>query len=414
MDKIKIIIAGAGNRGVGHANQAFNEPNNCEIVGVAEPREDHRNSMADKYEIKEEYIFDDWKAMAAVEKFADAVVISTQDGMHVEPVREFAAKGYDILLEKPMAPDAEGCKEIIDCVKKAGVIFGVCHVLRYTPYTKKLKSIIDSGAIGEIVSIQRTEPVGYFHHAHSYVRGNWRNEEESSCMLLAKSCHDIDWLHYIMGRKCSAVSSFGSLKHFRKECQPEGAADRCVDCSIEKKCPYSAIKIYMGRLKKGETGWPVDVVVHDPTEEKLMEALRTGPYGRCVYACDNDVVDNQVVNMNFDDGSTVSFSMNAFNKAGHRETVIFGTRGQIKGDGDIISVHDFLTDETETIDTNASGSSVTGGHGGGDHGVMKSFVDAVKKHDQSLLLTGADETLHSHLLVFAAEEARVENKVVCV
>lgn len=414
MKKIKIIIAGAGNRGEAHANNAFNEPNNCEIVGVAEPREHHRHAMAKKYGIQEKYMFDDWKAMAKVDKFADAVVISTQDAMHVEPVREFAAKGYDILLEKPMAPDPEGCKEIIDYVKEAGVIFGVCHVLRYTPYTQKLKQIIDSGAIGDIVSIQRTEPVGYWHQAHSYVRGNWRNEKESSFMLLAKSCHDIDWLHYIMGKKCCAVSSFGSLKHFRKECQPEGAADRCVDCSVEKKCPYSAIKIYVGRVRQGQTGWPVEVVVPEPTEEKVMEALRTGPYGRCVYACDNDVVDNQVVNMNFVDGSTVSFTMTAFNKAGHRETVIFGTHGQIKGDGNIIEVYDFLTDETETIDISSTDSSVLGGHGGGDYGLMKSFVEAVTKRDQSILLTGADETLDSHLLVFSAEQARIENQVVNV
>jgi predicted dehydrogenase len=332
----------------------------------------------------------------------------------LNPSVSLLKKGYDILLEKPMAPDPEGCKEIIDLVKKAGVIFGVCHVLRYTPYTTKLKEIIDSGAIGEIVAYSALSPLDISTMPIHMSVETGEMKKNLSFMLLAKSCHDIDWLHYIMGKKCCAVSSFGSLKHFRKECQPEGAADRCVDCSIEKECPYSAIKIYMGRLKKGDTGWPVDVVVHEPTEEKLMEALRTGPYGRCVYACDNDVVDNQVVNMNFVDGSTVSFSMNAFNKAGHRETVIFGTHGQIKGDGSLIHVHDFLTDETETIDTNASGSSVTGGHGGGDHGVMKAFVKAVKERDQSLLLTGADETLDSHLLVFAAEEARVQNKVVNV
>lgn len=404
--KISIIVAGAGNRGVSHAGYVLNHPEEAEIVGVAEPREFHRLQMAKTHAIPAQNVFTDWREMAARDRFADAVLITTSDSMHVEPAAAFAAKGYHIMLEKPLAPTPEGCRRIIESVKKNNVILAVGHVLRYTPYTQTLKRIIDAGTIGDIVCIQRTEPVGYWHQAHSYVRGNWRNEAESSFMLLAKSCHDIDWIHYIIGKRCTAISSFGSLKHFRAENKPEGAADRCLDCSVEPNCPYSAKKIYGGRLAKGETEWPVDVVDPHATPETLEAALRTGPYGRCVYACDNDVVDNQVVNMQFEDGATASFTMTCFNKGGHRRTNIFGTRGEIRGNVDKIELFDFMTDKWTTVDIDSGAADVNGGHGGGDTVLMRRFVAAVAANDPSLILSGPDETLDSHLMVFAAEKSR--------
>lgn len=211
---------------------------------------------------------------------------------------------------------------------------------------------------------------------------------------------------------CIAVSSFGSLKHFRAENTPAGAYDRCLSCGVEPTCRFSAKKIYIDRLAKGHTGWPVNVVVPDPTQESLLAAIRTGPYGRCVYLCDNDVVDNQVVNMAFAGGQTATFTMTAFTDAAGRQTRIFGTRGQLTGDSRVIFVFDFLTDETTTIDTGAADGDITGGHGGGDYNLMRRFVEAARHNDQDLLLTGADETLASHRIVFAAERARTENRVV--
>jgi predicted dehydrogenase len=231
-------------------------------------------------------------------------------------------------------------------------------------------------------------------------------------MLLAKSCHDIDWIRYIMGARCTAVSSFGTLKHFRKQEQPAGAASRCVDCGVEASCPYSAIKIYIGRVRQGHTGWPVSVLTPEVSEENVMEALRTGPYGRCVYDCDNDVVDNQVVNMLFEGGQTASFTMTCFNKGAHRETHVFGTKGHLHGDGSVIRHYDFLSGEEETIDTNAPDASILGGHGGGDLGLMASFVSAVAEKDGSQILSGPQETLESHLMVFAAEKARKDGTVI--
>lgn len=409
---VTLIICGAGDRGTGHAANSRVCSDAARVVGVAEPRQFHRERLVKTHGIPESNAFHCWTEMARRERFADAVVITTQDAMHVGPAEAFAAKGYHILLEKPMAPDEEGCRRIIKAVTASKRVFAVGHVLRYTGYTQKIKQIVDSGVLGEIVSIQHLEPVSYWHQAHSYVRGNWRNEKESSCMLLAKSCHDIDWIHYMMGSRCRSVSSFGSLKHFRPECQPAGAADRCLDCAVEAQCPFSAKRIYMERLAKGQTGWPLSVVVTDPTRESLMEALRTGPYGRCVYRCDNDVVDHQVVNMNFDSGATASFTMTAFTKSEGRQTRIFGTRGQLTGNSSVIEVFDFLTEKVSVTDTRAPDGTVTGGHGGGDHGLMRAFLDAVAHDDPGRVLTGPQETLDSHLMVFAAERSRRENRIV--
>jgi len=409
--KVTMIVAGAGDRGTSHAAYALQHPDEAQVVGVAEPRDFQRTQLAKAHGIAAGNVFTDWRAMAARERFADAVLICTSDAMHVEPALAFAAKGYQIMLEKPLAPTPEGCRAIIDAVNQHGVMLAVGHVLRYTPHTQTLKRILDAGTIGEIVCIQRLEPVGYWHQAHSYVRGNWRNEAESSFMLLAKSCHDIDWLHYIMGKRCTAVSSFGTLKHFRADQRPAGAADRCLDCSVEAACPYSARKIYGGRLAKGQTYWPYSVVDPLGTAEALEDALRNGPYGRCVYACDNDVVDNQVVNMQFEGGETASFTMTCFNQGGHRRTNIFGTRGEIRATGDKIEVFDFMTDAWTTVEIDAGVADVTGGHGGGDYVLMQRFVAAVAKNDRSLILSGPDETLESHLIVFAAEAARLQHCV---
>jgi len=409
--KVRLIIAGGGGRGTTYANLAA-RTGKAEIVGVAEPRDYYRNYLAKTYDIPAKNLFTDWKDMAVREKFADAVIVATQDRMHVEPAVAFAAKGYDMLLEKPMAPTADGCRKIVKAAVDAGIMFAVCHVMRYTDYTRKLISLLRGGLIGEVVSLQHLEPVGYWHQAHSFVRGNWRNTGQSSCMLLAKSCHDLDWIRHVMNAPCKKVSSFGSLYHFRPAGKPKGAADRCLDCPVEPTCPYSAKKIYLGRVAKSELWWPVDVLHPEPTMENITEAIRTGPYGRCVYACDNDVVDHQVVNMEFAGGKSAAFTMTAFNFGRGRETRIFGTRGELYGDGSKLVHSDFLTDKTTEIDTAAPDASISGGHGGGDGRMIWSFVSALADRDPSLILSGPQETLETHLMVFAAEQARLENRVV--
>jgi len=408
---VTVLVAGAGGRGAGYSRFALEYPDRMRVVGVAEPQDVRRDRLVAEHGIPAENIATDWRHMVDRPRFADAVIIATQDIHHADPAVAFAEKGYHMLLEKPMAPTEEECRRITDAVTQAGILFAVCHVLRYTSYTRKIIELIRGGAIGDVVSLQRLEPVGYWHQAHSFVRGNWRNEEQSSFMLLAKSCHDLDWIRYVMGVPCEAVSSFGALKHFRKEEQPKGAADRCVECGVEADCPYSALKIYLDRVLGGILGWPVDVLAEDVNETSIREALKNDQYGRCVYACDNDVVDNQVVNMQFQGGGTAAFTMTAFTKAEARRTTIFGTRGEMIGDGDTIRVFDFLTNETSVYETGHHDGTILGGHGGGDFGLMDAFTAAVAKEDPNLILSGPAETLESHLMVFAAENARRQNTV---
>ncbi len=412
MKPVTLIIVGAGGRGSTYARFALAYPERAKVVGVAEPRDAYRERLVAEHGIASEAVFKDWRELADRPLMADAVIVATQDHMHTEPAIAFADRGYHILLEKPMAPNAEECHQIVNAVTQAGVLFGVCHVLRYTSFTRGMKALIDSGAIGELVGIERLEPVGFWHMAHSFVRGNWRNEGESGPMLLTKSCHDLDWIQHIMGCACTAVASFGSLKHFRADEAPPGAGARCLECEIEATCPYSAKRIYLEALRRGYGGWPIDVLIPNPTDDDVLDALRSGPYGRCVYACDNDVVDHQVVTMDFEGERTASFTMMAFTRMRHRDTRIFGTRGELTGDGRFIDHYDFLTDMTERIDTELTESSILGGHGGGDYGLMDSFVRAVAENDPQHILSGPEETLASHLMVFAAEQARREGRVI--
>lgn len=411
MKRVDCIILGAGSRGTAYADYIAAHPEAGRVVGVAEPRSFYRDQLAAKHGVPAGNIATDWSELAAKPRFADAVIIATPDAVHVEPAIAFARLGYHVLLEKPLANNEADCRRLAAEMRKTNVMFAVCHVLRYTAYTRRLKALLDAGTIGDVVSIQHLEPVGYWHQAHSFVRGNWRNERESSPMLLAKSCHDLDWLRHIAGHRCERVSSFGSLMHFRPENRPHGAADRCLECRVEATCPYSAKKIYLGLLAKGRTGWPLDVVATEQTESALLQALRTGPYGRCVYACDNDVVDHQVVNLLFEGGRTAAFTMTGFNEGGHRKTRIFGTRGALYGDGNCIEHVDFLTDAKRTIDTRAADGSIQGGHGGGDDGLMAAFLAAVGTGDRSHILSGLEESLETHLMVFAAEKARHNNIV---
>lgn len=413
MKPVELLILGAGSRGTAYSDYALEHPEQARIVGVAEPRDFYRTRIATNHQVPPEQVTTDWRELAARSRFADAVIIATQDAMHLEPALAFAQKGYAILLEKPMAPDPASCQRIVDAVIANNTLFGVCHVLRYTNYTQQLKALLDRGTIGDILSIQHVEPVGYWHYAHSFVRGNWRNERLSSPMLLAKSCHDLDWLRCIMGQPCIQVSSFGSLMHFRHEAKPAaaGAATRCLDCAYETDCPYSAKRFYFQRLASGSFSWPIDIITTDFTDEGVLKALRDGPYGRCVYECDNDVVDHQVVNLLYENGATATFTMIATSEARERLTTIYGTRGELRGNGSEIVHYDFLSNTVKTLPIE-HGIEQFSGHGGGDYRLMQHFIEAVSTGDRSKILSGPRESLETHLTVFAAEQARHEQRVV--
>lgn len=404
---VQLLIVGAGNRGRRYAEWVAGHPERAQVVAVADPNGPRRERLADVHRVPPERRFADWRTVAEEPRLADAVVIATPDAEHVEPAVAFSRKGYHTLLEKPMAPTLPECRRIVEEVQRAGVLFAVAHVLRYTPYTHAIRKALADGRLGDVVSVQHLEPVGFWHYAHSYVRGNWRRSDQSAPMLLAKSCHDLDWLEYVVGRPIRRVSSFGRLSHFTKANRPDGAADRCVECPVEETCAYSAQRIYLGLYRQGRRGWPLDVVAHDVTEQALTTALREGPYGRCVYGCDNNVVDHQVVAMEFDQGMTGVFTMTGLNSGGPRRTRIFGTKGELSCDGRELVVEDFLTGARETIPLIAA----EGGHQGGDEGLMNAFVHAIATGDRTAIRSGPLESLRSHQAVFAAEQARLSGTV---
>ena len=283
----------------------------------------------------------------------------------------------------------------------------VCHVLRYTPFYSTLKKVLDSGAIGKVVNVQAVERVGYWHQAHSFVRGNWRNAALSSPMLLQKSCHDLDMFLWLTGKHCKTVSSMGSLTWFKAENAPEGAAERCMDCQYEKTCPYSGYNAYIKRAEEeGYFEWPTDVVTQIPTVEALKEALKTGPYGRCVFHCDNDVVDHQVTNMLMEDGVTVTFSMCALTSKTGRFLHIMGTEGEITGEMDenLLTVTKF-GQAPEVIDTSLAKDVF--GHGGGDAGLVNDLVGLFTEGNASASRTGVEVSVESHVVALAAEESRL-------
>lgn len=406
---VSVALVGAGNRGQSYLSWVHDHPERARLVAVADPSAHRRGLVARDDDAVVHY--DDWRDLAAAGRIADMVIISTQDRMHVEPATAFAELGYAVLLEKPIAPTADECRRIVEVVERTGIMFGVCHVLRYTPYTDLVKRIVDSGVLGRILDVQHLEPVGWWHMAHSYVRGPWRREDTSAPMLLAKSCHDLDWIGYITGRRLAKVSSFGSLTHLRRENKPAGASDRCLSCAVEPECPYSAPKLYLGTFRTSGAVWPVTVITDRDDEAGVVEALATGPYGRCVYECDNDVVDHQVVAFEFEDGGAGTFTMTAFSEQTHRQTRIFGSHGCLEGDGEAVRVVDFRTGESSHHDLGESGSNAADGHGGGDTGLMEAFVRAVATGDRDLIRSGPRESLESHLAVFSAEEARRSGSV---
>ena len=410
---VEVIIIGCGNRGKVYAKYAEKFPQGMKVVGVADMQDIRRDWMGDKHNVPANMRFKDFhEVFASKKKLADAVIIATPDNLHYEPAMMALNLGYDLLLEKPVAPTEKECKAIRDLAKKKGRIVGVCHVLRYAPYFVALREVAQSGRIGDIVSIQHMEPIQYAHMAHSYVRGNWRRAEDTTPIILAKSCHDLDILRWIINRPCKHIVADGDLYFFKKENAPEGAPSHCTDgCPHADKCPYNAIDIYCKH--KWHTG------VFDLNGNKDSEFILTrlkdpkySSYARCVFRCDNNQPDHYVSEMVFEGNLTASFSMDAFCQKGGRRTRIMGTLGFIDGDGSEFHVWDFLT-HTERV-WNQKVAEIPeyagSGHGGGDHRLVRDFVEAVAHQDPSRLSSDIDVSIESHLMGFAAERSRRTGK----
>ncbi|MBE6633238.1 MAG: Gfo/Idh/MocA family oxidoreductase [Ruminococcaceae bacterium] len=415
MEKKKIILIGAGLRGLQYTNIMMDLADRYEVVAVAEPLEDRREYVRKKHNIPAELCFTTWEPLLALPKMADAAIIATMDRDHLAPTMLAIDKGYDILLEKPIAPTPEECYRITDHANEKGVKVLVCHVLRYTPFFNLLKKCIDDGMIGDVMSIQHAEHVGNLHQSHSFVRGNWKNSQESSPMVLQKICHDLDILQWLIGKPCRRIQSFGSLSYFTKENKPEGAPLRCIDgCPHADTCCYNAVKVY---LNDNTNTWfrTSATKLVAPTDADVEKALRETDYGKCVFQCDNDVVDHQIVNMEFEGGITVNVTMEAFNKGG-RNIVIMGTKGEIRANmsDDFITVFDFATREFREIKISDAivNEAITGGHGGGDRGIVYSFYDLLTGNTESKSICDVSVACENHMLSFAAEESRLTGKVV--
>ena len=410
---VTLALVGVGMRGSDYGRRAVRD-GHARVVAVAEPVAERRERAAAEHGLGPGQVFADWRELATLPRQADGVVVATRDVEHVEPAIAFAERGYHLLLEKPMAPTEAESAAVAEAAERAGVMLAVCHVMRYSAYTRTLKGLIDTGRVGDVVSVQHLEPIGWWHFAHSYVRGNWRRADESSPMLLAKCCHDVDWLAHIIGRPARRVSSFGGLTHFRPENRPAGAADRCLDCAVEQSCPYSAVRTYLGFVgDPAREHWPLGALTHDPSAEGVRDALRSGPYGRCVYACDNDAADQQVVTIEYEGGVTASFTATAFTPMGFRKTRVFGSHGSIEGDGVRLTVEDFVTGTRELIEVDdGERVSLAGDHAGADQALVDAFVAALAAGDPSPLLSDARTSLASHRLVWAAERARHTGTVV--
>jgi predicted dehydrogenase len=410
MRPVELVMVGAGNRGhLAYGAFAERNPEKAKFVAVVEPDDARRARFANAHRIPAERQFRSWEEIAGMAPLAPALINATLERQHRASTLALLAAGYDMLLEKPIAATAGECLEIATAAESHGRLLQIAHVLRYAPFFLALREIITSDRLGAIVSVDWRENLIYWHFVHSYVRGNWGKAAEGGPMILTKCCHDLDLLVWIFGR-CERLSSSGSLTHFTRNVAGPEIPERCTDgCPIAETCPFFAPRVYLDRLRENPASFAVAAVTLDRTPEGVMRALETGPYGRCVYRADNDVVDHQVVLMRFGGGLSVSLTMQGSSHVEGRTVRIDGTRATLLANEARaeMEIHDHRTGQVERI-TRPRG---VGGHGGGDDGLMRAFVGAIQG-DRAGVLTSVREAVASHLMAFAAERARVHHEVV--
>jgi predicted dehydrogenase len=408
--------------------------------------------MAAEHRIAPERAFGTWQDLLDGDHGAEAIVVASPDREHAAPAIGALERGLDVILEKPIATTAGEVRAVAAAEARSAGRVTVAHVLRHTAFFMLLKRLLDEGRIGEVVTITHAEHIGYWHFAHSFVRGSWRSEAGSSPMILAKACHDLDLLRWLAGDRCTAVASFGGLHEFRPEQAPQGAFDRCWDgerrCPAAPACPFDAVRLYVERTA-GVAGWPVSVITDDPSHEGRMAAVASGPYGRCVYRCDNDVVDHQVTALEFANGVRATLTVSGLTADNTRTITVNGTRGEIRGrlDTGEIEVRWFLPatehstllhppagppppdawdrdalgraamrdDERELM--TATAVPLHDGHGGGDDGLLSDLVARLRARRDGSARTEPSPTslatsIESHLMAFAAEESRRERRMV--
>ncbi|MEG2061192.1 MAG: Gfo/Idh/MocA family oxidoreductase [Alistipes sp.] len=403
---VRVVVVGAGNRAHKYLEYALRHPDRLQLVGVVDPNGVRRRTFARQFALSERQCYTHYDDFFAARVDADMVLISTPDDAHFDPTIKAINAGYHVLLEKPIAQRLDECHTIARLAKEQGVVVGVCHILRYHPYFNKIKEIVNTGELGKIVSIDHTVAVGLDRATHSYVRGIFRREQESNPIFLAKCCHDLDFLLWLTGKHCRRLSSFGSLRWFRAANAPAGCAERCIACSVESKCPFSAKNLYAVRKD-----WisNFDIPEGATLDEAIEEELRTGMYGRCVYRCDNDVVDHQLLALEMEDEVTISMSMDVFTCDDFRKTHIRMTNGEIDGNEYQLRVRQFRGGRTHTY--NFADTVGQPFHAGADLRLIEDFLWSIRDPSHQFL-TPIEESIESHLLCYEADRSRLSGQTV--
>lgn len=410
---VKVAILGLGSRGATTYGDYLITLNDVKISAICDIDKDKLNFYQNKYHVEKKDCFLNSEDFFKAGKLADILIIATMDQDHYSQAMKALDLKYHLLLEKPIALNLKQCLDIENKALKNNLYVVVCHVLRYSLFYKKIKEIVNSKILGNIININTTENVGYWHQAHSFVRGNWNNSNKTSPMILQKCCHDFDILNWIIDKKPLNVSSFGSLSLFKKENAPKDSSNYCYDCKIQNNCPYNAVKYYVDSIKNDkDLGWPYDVVVLNPTKDKVLAAIKNGPYGRCVYKCDNNVVDHQIVNIQYEDNITATHTMCAFSKDCYRDIKIFATRGDLIANtlNNTIIYHTFVDNKEFVIDVSKLTNDLSG-HMGGDKLMINEFLKLINK-DTSQLDSSIEKSVLSHVIAFAAEKSRINKGVV--
>jgi predicted dehydrogenase len=407
---MKFVLIGAGQRGMIYAKYAYAQGH--EIVAVADVIAEKREIARRELGIPEGRCYATAEELLAEERLADAAIIATMDRDHYGQAIPAMEKGYHLLLEKPISPIPEETLAIAAVAKARNRLVVVCHVLRYAPFFREIKRLLDSGIIGRVITIQHNENIGNFHFAHSFVRGNWRRKDQSSSLMMQKSCHDMDLLVWLVGSDCRQVASFGDLTYFTAANAPEGAAARCADCPLKDDCRFSAYQSYLPAMGS----WPASVLTAEQTAVGLEEAIRSGAYGRCVYHCDNDVCDHQVTILEFENGVSATFNLSAFTDRIGRTLKIMGEDGEIRASEltntiEVIPFGSNAVDRRETIVIHPQ--AAVSGHGGGDTQLMDDFISQIEGRQTAVLCNIAQST-ESHMMACAAEDARLSGQVIRV
>lgn len=420
---VTVAVVGAGHRGVGYAHYAVHCPERMKVVAVADPHEARRVALAQKHGVPPERQYPSYQALIAAGLRADAVINGTMDQMHYASTKALLEAGYHVLLEKPIAPTAGEVRELIKLAQAKQRVVMICHVLRYAPFYQRIKQLIDEGTIGRLIALRSAELVSYHHMAVGFVRGRWNQAATSNPMLLAKCCHDLDLIAWFMsGQDVAQVASFGSLTQFRRENAPAGATARCLECPHVDTCRYSAKKHYVDMKLWGPYAFETHHVDYRGlTEEQRLASLRdpANPYGRCVWHCDNDVVDHQNVIVRFANGVTATHDMWGATARPTRTLHLLGELGEIEGDLDAgwIRLRQPQLEPGEAfveklIDLGVTDSSIMGGHGGGDGRLVADFVSLLRGESTSPSQTRIEDSLTGHLIAFAADEAMRSDRVV--